>query len=162
MERKHRLDKSAYVGRVRVSYTVCSEERKPIFRDETVVNVFVNILKTITAKYNLTNWIYVFMPDHAHFVLEGNKDDSDSLKAMYMFKQKAGYWLKVNKPGCNMQKDFFDRIHRKDEDLVFQMFYIAQNPVRAGLVEKWEDYKHTGSVSVDLAVEMQSAGGLLK
>ncbi len=157
MEKKHRLDESVYIGKLRATFTVCVEDRQPLFKDKAVVNVMLQILKQIFEKYHLLNWIYTFMPDHLHLIFEGVKDNSNLLKAMHMFKQKAGYWLKINKPGFKLQKDFYDRVHRQDVVLVLQMLYIAENPVRSGLVKEWQEFENTGSLSFDLNVEMQSA-----
>ena len=90
------------------------------------------------------------MPDHAHFIIEGKSSKSNLLKCMSDFKQRTGFWLSKNMSGFRWQKDFYDHIHRKDEDLRKHINYIFDNPVRKGLVEKWEDYKYIGSLDFDL------------
>ena len=44
-----------------------------------------------------------------------------------------------------MAKDYYDHIIRNDEDINNQIKYILYNPVRASLVENWNEYKFKGS-----------------
>ncbi len=149
-EKKHRLNLDCYKGLVRVSFTLCIKERKIVFTNKDIVEIFVNILKELIEKYDCKNWIYVFMPDHLHLVLEGNSEKADLWKTIVLFKQKTGYWLSKNKSNLFWQKDFYDHILRKDEDLKKHIRYVLENPVRKGLVNDWKDYEFKGSLSYDL------------
>jgi REP element-mobilizing transposase RayT len=82
--------------------------------------------------------------------LRGNSADSDVRQAVIVFKQSSGFWLKQHRPDVHWQKDFYDHIIRRDEDLGAQIRYIAANPVRKGLVNDWQEYPHTGAIGVDL------------
>ncbi len=66
------------------------------------------------------------------------------------YKQKTGFWLSVNKPGMKWQKDFYDHVIRTKEDMVTQVRYIQDNPVKKSLVSFWEDYPFKGSIGCDL------------
>lgn len=90
------------------------------------------------------------MPDHLHLILRGDSSDADTRQTIIAFKQLSGYWLKQNRPPVSWQKDFYDHIIRRDEDLGAQIRYIAANPVRKGLVEDWQKYPHTGAIGIDL------------
>lgn len=48
-------------------------------------------------------------------------------------------------PAIKWQKDFYDHILRKDEDVKKHVMYILNNPVRRGIVENWKDYPYKGS-----------------
>jgi REP element-mobilizing transposase RayT len=65
--------------------------------------------------------VYLFMPDHAHLILQGENEHANIWKCMVAFKQKTGYWMSKNAPVFEWQKDFFDHILRKDEDLKKQI-----------------------------------------
>ena len=150
-EKKHRLDRSRYKGFVRVSYTICADNKKEIFKDPRICDGLLQILKETLDKNNVKNWIYVFMPDHIHLVVEGLRPESDLWKTIKEFKQKSRMWLdKAGFVGARLQEDYYDHIHRDEDDLVEQLVYIAANPVRAGLVERWDDYKFVGSLHEDL------------
>ena len=55
-----------------------------------------------------------------------------------------------NRPEMGWQKDFYDHIMRTQEDIVAQVKYILDNPVRKGLVVNWEDYPFKGSIGCKL------------
>ena len=49
-----------------------------------------------------------------------------------------------------LKKDFYDHVIRKSEDIVVQVRYILDNPVRKGLVSSWEEYPFKGSIGCKL------------
>jgi REP element-mobilizing transposase RayT len=58
--------------------------------------------------------------------------------------------MSVNKPGMKWQKDFYDHVIRTKEDMVTQVRYILDNPVRKRLVSFWEEYPFRGSIGCNL------------
>ena len=54
-------------------------------------------------------------------------------QALYRLKRKGKFW----------QKDSYDHFIRDEKELTDTINYIAQNPVKAGLVKSWEYYAHT-------------------
>jgi REP element-mobilizing transposase RayT len=149
-ERKHRLDPKQYIGRVRVTFTVCIKNKAKLFISDEIVNEFIINLKSANNKHGIINWCYIFMPEHVHILNEGRNEESDLLKGMNLFKQYCGYYLANKKIGIELQRDYYDHIHRKEEDLIKQIRYILENPVRKGLVEGWRDYKYKGSLDYRL------------
>lgn len=150
IETKHRLDKKLYQGCVCITFTLCVMNKGKLFVEKKIVNKFTKILAEIIKMYDLINWVYIFMPDHFHITIEGKTYQSNLWKAIVMYKQKTGYWLSQNKISKKWQKDFYDHIHRKDEDLIKHIKYILDNPVRRGLVKNWVEYPFKGSLSFDL------------
>jgi REP element-mobilizing transposase RayT len=149
-EKKHRLDPEIYSGKILVSFTLCIKDRKELFNDEKIFILFESILLKELAECDCSVYIYLFMPDHAHILLSGNTEDSDIKKCLDRFKKKTGFWLSVNQPNYQWQKDYYDHILRKEEDLNTVMKYILNNPVRAGIVENWNEYKFKGSIVYNL------------
>ncbi|MCP4727056.1 MAG: hypothetical protein GY863_18595 [bacterium] len=92
-EKKHRLDRDEYIGCVRISFTLCIKERNKIFVDSDVVEIFNSILKSELEKHRVSNWIYLYMPDHLHLILEGKDDSSNLWQSIVSFKQKTGFWF---------------------------------------------------------------------
>ena len=140
-EKKHRLPLLLYKGKVRITFTLCVEGKKTFFARKTTVNKFLEILREAKNKHDCKNWVYIFMPDHLHLIIEGNSEKSDLWRMMSLFKQKTGFWLSQNAIGIKWQKDFYDHIHRKDEDLKKHIIYLLNNPVRKGLVDNWQNYQ---------------------
>jgi putative transposase len=149
-EKHHRLPREHYRGVVNVAFTLCVAGKVGLFTDSKVVSAFVQLLTISVKKHDCVVPIYCFMPDHVHMLLSGQNESSDTWAAVVRFKQQTGFWLGKHRQEVRWQKDFFDHIVRRDEDLGTQVRYIAGNPVRRGLAEDWREYPFTGSVGVDL------------
>ena len=150
IERPHRLDKENYVGFVRTTFTLCVKDKKVVFVKDDLVKKFARILKNSCRKHQVKNWIYIFMPEHVHLILEGTCDESDLWKCVVLFKQKTGYWFSKEGKSIKWQKDFYDHIHRKHEDLIRHIRYLAENPVQRKITDNWEKYPYVGSLDYQL------------
>ncbi|MBI1817442.1 MAG: transposase [Deltaproteobacteria bacterium] len=143
------MPRALYRGQVIVAVTARIADRQPVFADSDIVHVFVELLKIAADKHSGRVPIYCFMPDHVHVVLEGQTSGADTWRSMVTFKQQSGLWLSRH-VGARWQKDFFDHIIRADEDVAAQIRYVANNPVRKGLVSDWRSYPFTGAIGYDL------------
>ncbi len=148
-ERKHRLPRKTYTGRVRCAFTVCVLDRRRLFVSDHTFHPIQEILLGALRKNNCDAHVYLFMPDHCHLLIEGKSDESDVWQSVVDFKQGSGYWLVKNAYVEQWQKDFYDHILRNDEDLEKQSRYILGNPVREGLVKDWQAYPYKGSTTYD-------------
>lgn len=144
-ERPHRLDRECYQGTTCVAFTLCIQNRGNLFSDPTIVETFEQILLETLKTKGCSAHVYLFMPDHLHLLVDGDTEKSDLWETIVLFKQKTGYWLSKNKTEFSWQKDFFDHVMRKDEDLEKHIRYILDNPERKGLVRDWRDYPYKGS-----------------
>ena len=148
-ERKHRLPREVYIGRVRCAFSICVLEKKELFTSNNIFLTIEEMLLESLKKSICDAHIYLFMPDHSHVLIEGKSDDSDLWQCVVDFKRKSGYWLSQNQYSQEWQKDFYDHILRKDEGLEKQVRYILWNPVRKGLVDDWKAYPYKGSTIYD-------------
>jgi putative transposase len=152
----HRLPREFYRGDATVVFTACVAAAQPLFTDRSVVETFAALLRSAAESHGCVVVIYCFMPDHLHLMLHGRHKSADTWQAMVEFKQRSGYWLKQHRPGVSWQKDFYDHVVRRDEDLGAQVRYIAANPVRKGLVSDWREYPHIGAIGIDLYAVISS------
>jgi len=99
--------------------------------------------------------IYVIMPDHVHLFVRLSPDRKlgrweKGLKDK-LGKQlaKLGY-SPQNMPNCKLksfwQPGFFDHILRSSESYRQKAQYVLDNPVRAGLVKKPEEWPFRGEI----------------
>ncbi|MGD8305223.1 MAG: transposase [Ignavibacteria bacterium] len=144
-EKKHRLDPGIYIGERPITFTLCLKYRKSFITDIKRFSIFEEMLYNELNSFNCSAYVYLFMPDHVHMTLAGNKSDSNIKKCLGMFKQKTGYWLGKNHSDFKWQKDYYDHILRSKENLDIHIKYILNNPVRTGLVEYWHQYLFKGS-----------------
>ena len=149
-EKQHRLPREFYIGEISISLTMCIKNKVCAFSDTEIINIFMNILESIVLRNKCIIPVYCFMPDHQHMIITGTHEDTDLLKIITGYKQKTGFWMLRNRIGIRWQKDFYDHIIKKNEDLPTQVRYILDNPVRKGLVSHWQEYRFKGSIGCDL------------
>jgi REP element-mobilizing transposase RayT len=114
--------------------TICVADRKPVLANNKVFRAFR------LAVSKLRHWhilAAIVMPDHLHIIVAPTKnreaklgDFSAALKR-WMRKELQASW--EWQPGC------FDRLLRSGESLHDKWLY---DPVRAGLVQRWEDWPY--------------------
>ena len=90
------------------------------------------------------------MPDHLHAVVAGYRADSDFKKFAARFKQHSGYVHRRSTGSSLWQENYYEHVMRSEEALVSVVGYVLGNPLRAGLVEKLEDYPFLGSARYTL------------
>jgi putative transposase len=118
--------------------TVCADPRG--------INHFCNpaigpvILESIQNRHNREVWfchLAVLMPDHIHLLLNFPGD-----KSLSRIVGEWKGWLGRHK-GISWQRNFFDHRLRNEEQDRNKADYVINNPVRAGLVDKPEDWPYS-------------------
>ena len=126
--------------------TLCTERRKTILAAPDVHDAFLDFARR-SLDYGISPGRYVLMPDHIH-VLVGFSPESISLsrwvKSLRNSLSKA--LRRTGHPSPHWQKDFFDHLIRSDQSYLEKYEYIRVNPVKAGLVERPEDWPFQGEV----------------
>lgn len=69
----HRLPAAVYFGEDVVSFTVCEDNRRAIFRSSDIVMPMLEILRAAAVKFANEIPIYCFMPDHLHVIFIGKE-----------------------------------------------------------------------------------------
>jgi putative transposase len=134
-----------YLGPQRYFLTICAKDRRRVFvTDAAVTLVSTDLLRTADARA-FAVVAYCFMPDHLHVLVEGADVRSDFREFVRVFKQRSGFVWKQRHGDTLWQRSYFERVLRRDENTVTVARYILANPVRAGLVERAEDYPFLGS-----------------
>jgi putative transposase len=114
--------------------TVCAQpKRRNHFCNPRVAPI---ILESIELRHQKEIWfcdLAVIMPDHIHLIM--------SFPDIPSFAKIIGEWKRwlAREHHISWQEDFFDHRLRSETDRN-KGEYILQNPVRAGLVAKAEDW----------------------
>lgn len=148
-EQVHHLPRQYYCGRICATFTVCVQHKQPLFARDTIVAEFVSILDWARKRNGCVVMLYCFMPDHLHLIVQGQNDQADLYKTMLDLKYKAGLYLSQSRAHHRLQKNFYDHIIRGENELASHLTYVAENPIRRGLVSRWQDYRFTGSLGID-------------
>src|SRR5579863_10682935 len=116
-------------------------ERRPLFRSEPAATLFVETLFGYHDRGIFQLYEFVLMPDHIHLLL-APKPTLALERAMQFIK--GGYSHRFMKEtGSRIeiwQRSFTNHRIREALDYEKHRSYIRSNPVRAGLVERPQDY----------------------
>jgi REP element-mobilizing transposase RayT len=87
------------------------------------------------------------MPDHVHLLLTSLRDENGwpfpLVDILQCLKGATAYRINrlLHRSGPVWEEESFDHVLRSNESLSEKLEYIRQNPVKAGLVDRAEDYK---------------------
>ncbi len=91
---------------------------------------------------------YVIMPDHVHFFCAPGNDAKDLSIFMKAWKEWTSKKIKriYDIDGKIWQREFFDHLLRNEESYAQKWDYVLNNPVRAGFVEKSDEWPWQGEI----------------
>jgi REP element-mobilizing transposase RayT len=127
---------------------MCTEARQPLFANEAAHAVFEGFCRK-GAERGCAVGRYVLMPDHLHLFVavaptEGTPTLPDWGKALKGVL--ARHWKHQGHEGPFWQKGFFDHVMRSSDSMTAKWLYVRDNPVRAGLVTKSDDWPYAGEI----------------
>jgi len=121
--------------------TVCTKQRERWLADLSVVRSLHLIWETHATAWLVSD--YLLMPDHLHLFCA-------PYDAKYSIERWMGYWKdqlsKTNNMAGRFQEGGFHHRLRHGESYSEKWMYVQMNPVRAGLVDKPEDWAYQGRV----------------
>jgi REP element-mobilizing transposase RayT len=129
--------------------TTCTHRRQHFLAVPAMVSILVEEWRIVLTRHGWMVGRYVVMPDHVHFFSSSAGGEAKSLSG---FMQGWKQWTSKRMiRECSLsspvwQAGFFDHILRSTESAVHKWKYIAENPVRAGLVERAADWPWQGEI----------------
>jgi len=114
-----------------------------LFQSERNANLMIEVLRSCVEQHELHLLDFVVMPDHVHLLM--TLDDQMTIeKAMQLIKGRFSYHLKkdLGYLGEVWQRGFSEVSVYDESSLKAHREYIAQNPVKAGLVNSSEEYPY--------------------
>jgi putative transposase len=138
-----RLPGFDYRGRYRYFATCCTARRRHVFTQASAIEALALQIRQTCDEREFALLAYVFMPDHLHLVVEGDSEVSDFRAFMTLWRKRTAVTFRRYHNHMLWQHGYFERVLRKDEDIVRVIDYIVGNPVRAGLVQRAETYPFT-------------------
>jgi len=139
--------------------TAVAKNRLPVFRADAIKTITCGAINEARTSCGFLLFAYVIMPDHIHVLTDSPRKPSVVLQFVkgIVSRRVLGY-LRERKYETSLRKlahDDWKRNHRyslwqHDSDIfsivsesIFmqKVNYIHQNPLRAGLVERAEDYR---------------------
>jgi REP-associated tyrosine transposase len=139
--------------------TSVAKDRLPVFRTESLTIVTCKALDEARTSGGFAIYAYVIMPDHLHTITDSSLKPSKVLQYLNgIISRRVIDHLKEHGHNASLRKLMREsgaRHHKYSlwdhhsnafpifsEDMLMQKVnYIHENPVRAGLVERAEDYR---------------------
>lgn len=146
--KRNRLERGMYRGHRAYSVTICTAERREHFRNPETVRECCDALQMLASAFRV--YLYTFMPDHLHLLLVAHAADANLIRTIQRYKQRTAFAFTQQYHSMLWQKGYYDHILREHEDIRGVARYIADNPVRAGIVRDYRDYPYTGSLVGDV------------
>jgi REP element-mobilizing transposase RayT len=139
VRRKHRLPVETYaVPGIAFHWTICTSGRRRFFADRALAEAIAATIRSHLAPH-VDLYAFCIMPDHVH-VICGTRFESQ-LAVIGRWKQIAHFAIRrVHARGGVWQRASYDTGVRFERTLQAQAEYVVANPVRAGLVPRWEEY----------------------
>lgn len=146
--------------------------RFPFLSRERTCQWLTVALEEARCDLDFAVWAYVFMPDHAHVIIDPRRDDDDiadirkaikapvARKAIAYLRKHAPQWLPriTRRRGNKTERLFwqsgggYDRNIITRAALLSMIDYLHENPVRKGLVVRARDWKWSSAAwYVDLS-----------
>ena len=120
--------------------------RQTIFNDDDDYQRFINTLKKYKTVSGYTLYAYCLMNNHIHILLRVGQEKLETI-----LKRIAGsyvYWynFKYNRIGHLFQDRFKSEPVDSDEYFLTVLRYIHQNPIKARICERLEDYRYSSYI----------------
>jgi putative transposase len=143
--------------------TTTSFEWKPVLTQKNVATIIIDELRKTQSAFQLNFISYVIMPSHIHLLI-GFPEIERLSKCLQAFKSITSRQIKQLSLPELARADyrlwmprFDDLIITSEKQMRIKMEYIHNNPVKAGLVDKAEDWRYSSAVDWST-----SGSGLIK
>lgn len=126
----------------------------PLLASEWAKDVCVDQLALTKDRLDFKVYAYVFMPDHAHLLVDPNLDVADVRRILSAFKTRTATKVlaRLRAEGGDCAQLWqsgggYDRNIHSDREFQEKVDYIESNPVRRELVARVEDYRWSSAGS---------------
>ncbi|MDR2537446.1 MAG: transposase [Treponema sp.] len=111
-----------------------------------IKTMFLTFVNKATQKYPFQLFNFCVMDNHIHLLVKPDREQSLSKIMQWIKGNFARYWNKLHhKQGSHLWgKRFFSQIIDDVRQFLRVFSYIDENPKRAGMVEKAEDWEFGG------------------
>lgn len=136
-----------------------------IFLDDEDYRQFIFLLGDVLEEYRIECWNYCVMPNHYHATIRPH--DPNISKAMQKLNSGYAQWWnhRHERVGHTFQGRFKDQIVEEESYALTLARYVVRNPVRAGLVQRPEDWRwssYPATIGLEPLPSFLSASSVLR
>ena len=113
----------------------------PLYLDDVDFERFLACLGLVVARFRWTCITYCLMPNHYHLELVTNEDTL--IRGMHALNSSFAQWFNRRHGTCGhvFEARYHAKAIERESHLLATCRYVMLNPVRAGLVERPEDWR---------------------
>ena len=116
-----------------------------IFEQNEFKELFIDIIRAAKKKYDFLIYHFCIMDNHIHFIIKPLKKSKLSEIMRWILGNFAVKFNRLNNYHGHVWYDRFKSIIIRTYTQFLRVFdYISNNPVKAGIVQKAEDYFYSG------------------
>ncbi|MHB1001133.1 MAG: REP-associated tyrosine transposase [Armatimonadota bacterium] len=135
--------------------TICAYNKNDLFTSHNLCTAVVDALLWYHNNHTWNLYCYCLMPDHLHMIvslpsrsMQSGVSAKSILTSIAQFKSYTTRQLwKYSETQNLWQRNCFDSVIDQLESVDDLIRYVLNNPVRKGIVDKWEDYPYSRMVS---------------
>jgi putative transposase len=126
--------------------TMCAEKRRPLLARPEIVALLLDCWRR-ADHWRVGRW--VVMPDHLHLFCAPSTWPATPIESWARFwrSQVTRRWPHRDETPI-WQRDFFDRRLRSGESYHQKWLYLWENPIKAGMVSRPENWPYQGEMNV--------------
>jgi REP element-mobilizing transposase RayT len=156
--RPRRLAGFSYLGKHAYLLTICTRNRTRAFADAGFAISAIQQLLQCAEDREFALLAYCLMPDHVHLVPQGRSASADFRSFVLSWSTQLAFAWRRRNTHRLWQGGYYDHVLRPEEGWVGAARYVLMNPVRAGLVERAQDYPFSGSTEYAVEVILDQEG----
>lgn len=141
-----RLDDACYEGISYIHWTMTVQDKATGWLNAAHHGALRRIMFHALARECLCCPAYCLMPDHGHFLFVGYDTQSKQRAAVRWMRREWNVLLSPISLQHQPYDEVLDEADREREAFANVSGYILRNPLRAGLVDAWQDWPYSGAM----------------
>lgn len=132
-----------YAAGLDIHVIIAARAGRP-FEDVELARQVCRAVEVVCGQLEYRLYGYCLMPDHLHALLSPGASGVELRTWLQRFKSFTAHWAKRYRGADGLwQRSCYDHVCREGETAEGVLRYIANNPVRNGLVENWKTWPWT-------------------
>lgn len=116
-------------------------DKRNIFINDSDYEKFIEYIKKAKEKTEFTAYGYCLMTNHVHMLIKTESEEIGNIVRRITVGYAQYHNIKNGRTGHLFQNRFKSEPVNTDDYFLIVLRYIHQNPIKAGMVERIEDYK---------------------